>query len=1102
MTQSQTAPRPYYRTPALAPDGRQIAFVYAGDIWLVDAQGGPAERLTAHPSNHSRPRWSPDSQRLAFTSDRTGQGDIYILSPDGEDVQRVTFHDAGGSVECWTPDGAYLFFSSDRDRQSTALYRVAVSGGTPAPWISQPYEQLNSLSVSPDGSQMALNLSRDRWWRRGPNPYGGSEIWLASSGPGANDFRRLSNYVGMNRWPLWADDGQGIYFVSDRDGNENIWYLALEDGSTRPITHFGEGRVLWPAIGDRGRTIVFERDFGLWRLDLASGDAEPITIRVRPDAKTTPVQVWAFQRQLRELALSPDGKKVAFVAHGEVFADFADKETDKECRQGASFRLTNTAARERDIAWMPDSRRLVYVSDRHSDEEVYLYDFTARGETRLTESAERAARPKNGPTPSPDGVWIAYAFGDDEIRLIDTRTREDRPFVRGNFVYGTSLAWSPDSAWLAFVAQDDRLFSNLYLQRVGEDQPHQVTFLSNLSAHRPIWAPNGQFIVFTTGQYRAEAQIARVDLRPQPPLFREEEFEKLFAEKGPGDKETKRPGDKETKGPGDREAERPESLETGEPDDKAPDQEEKPRPAPPDPRLLTPVFAGIERRLRFLTPTQLDARAQCISPDSRDLVFSAVVAGKPNLWAMPLDEPRADQPPRQLTGGPGNKWAAQFAPDGKSFYFLDNGQINLRKYPNGDQSLLQVSGEVTVDFHQEKRQIFDECWRLLRDHFYDPTFRGLNWGAAREQFAPLVAGAQTTDDLHAVLNLMVGELRASHLGAYPTWSNGVSNGYLGLLFDPVEQAATGRLRIAAVVPDSPAVSAGDNQAIGPGDYLLAVDDTAIGPRTNLDLLLQRTVGRRVRLLVGPPRENPDQQPETADPRADDPASLAAQRSRPGTREIAVRPVSAGQYDALRYRQWVQENEAYVHRVSGGRLGYVHIREMNYDCYQQFLSDLDAETHSKEGVVIDVRYNGGGHIATFILDVLTRRSVLLSTFRDRPPADAAHLAGNRVLNKPTVLVANERSGSNTEIFIEGYRRLGLGKVVGRPTAGAVIGTFDMTLLDGTRFRLPRYRYETLEGDTLEGTGRAVDVDVMLPLGETAAGRDPQLDAAVRTLLAEL
>ncbi|MFL5806541.1 MAG: S41 family peptidase [Roseiflexaceae bacterium] len=1123
MNDTQQPARPYFRTPAISPDDTLVAFVHAADIWIVPVAGGVAERLTANPAGHACPRFSPDGAQIAISSGRTGQGDIYTLPLRGGDVRRVTYHDAHSAVEDWSPDGRQIFFSSARDQQSSAIYRVGVAGGTPIPWISQPYERLNSLAVAPDGGRLAFNVSRDHWWRRGPNSYGGSEIWVVGSAPDADDFRKVSDYTGMNRWPCWSPDGQGLYFVSDRDGMENIWFQSLEGGAASKITSFSEGRLLWPAISRDGRTIVFERDFSIWRLDLASGTASPIPISVRPDTKITPVRLYTYTRDLSELELAPDGKKVAFVAHGEVFADFADKETDKEQRQGPALRVTNTPFRESDLDWSPDSRRLIYASDRHGDEEVYLYDFVARAEARLTNSAG----PKAAPRFSPDGKWIAYARGDTEIRLLDTETYADRPFVRASFNFSASFAWSPDSRWIVFIARDERSFSNLYVQRLDTDAPRQITFLSNLEAYRPLWAPNGRFIIFTTGQYRAESQIARVDLAPTPPLFREAEFEKLFEQPAAGSRPPTtdhRPPTTDEKpssassmygGPSvaARVAARAENQEPTDPPtpDEQPAPEAQAEAQTQNSKLKTQnleieiVFEGIERRLRFLTPTQMDADAMCIGLDSRDLIFGAAVAGKYNLWSMPLDEPRADQPPRQLTSAPSRKWAAQFAPDGKSFFFLDNGQIMIRKFPTGDQSQLYVSAEVVVDFNQEKRQVFDEAWRLLRDHFYDPTFRGLDWRTARDQFAPLVAGAQTYGDLLNILNMLVGELRASHLGAAPAGSAPVQDGYIGLLFDRAEQAATGRLRVAAIVPDSPAALAGGAEGIRIGDYLVAVDGAPVEPETSLDRLLQRTVGRRVLLRVASAAE------ELQESVVRGPSSVETSHEQPTTddgprtkdlREVAVRPVSAGHYDDLRYRGWIYANEAYVHKISGGRLGYVHIRRMDYPSYQQFLSDLDAETHSKEGVVVDARFNGGGHTATFILDVLARRSVLLSIFRDRPPADAGHLAGNRVLNKPTVLVINESSFSNTEMFAEGYRRLGLGKVVGRPTGGAVIWTIRYRLLDGTSFSLPRIKVATPEGEDLEGTGRAVDVDIALPVGEPARGKDSQLDAAVKTLLAQI
>jgi C-terminal processing protease CtpA/Prc len=496
--------------------------------------------------------------------------------------------------------------------------------------------------------------------------------------------------------------------------------------------------------------------------------------------------------------------------------------------------------------------------------------------------------------------------------------------------------------------------------------------------------------------------------------------------------------------------------------------DEKPKPKNP----VEITFEGINRRLRLLTPIQIDGRALCISPDSRDLIFRAYVTNKPNLWTLPLDEPRAEQPLRQITASGTFKWAAQFAPDGKSFWFLDGGQIVFRKFPIGDQVAPQFSGEVQIHLEQEKWQIFNECWTNLRDHFYDANFRGLDWHAIREQYRPLIAGCQTNHDLVLLLNLMMGELNTSHLGIGGGGGGGGIDGYIGLFFDRREQHTTGRLVVVEVLPEGPAALAG----ITVGSELLAVEGRAI-TGTSLDALLQRTIGRRVRLRITGPAEQAE-------------------------REVIVRPVTGAQYYALRYHAWVQANEAIVHAASGGQLGYVHIPEMSYDAYQQFLVDLDAETYGKQGVLIDVRYNGGGHTATFFVDVLTRRSVLLKSFRSQTPSDAGHLAGNRVLNRPTVLVTNERSFSNAEMFAEAYRHLAVGKVVGRPTGGAVISTWQPYLLNGLSMGLPRMRVTTLDGEDLEGIGRPVDVDVALPLGDPGRGRDPQLERAVRVLLEQI
>jgi len=1074
---AEVAPRPYFRTPALSPDGQTIAFSYAGDLWFVPLAGGEATLVTSHPAYDDTPRFSPDGTKLAFVSKRTGNGDLYVLSLDGGELRRLTFYDGGNELGDWAPDGQWLYFHSARDQLGYATYKVSVEGGTPIRVMGDPYESHYAVAVSPDGKKLAFNNNGDPWWRHGPNPPGASHIWIVSERCGANDFRRITDHAGRNRWPLWDREGRGLYFVSDRDGQENIWYQRARRGAkAEQITHFTAGRVLRPGISRDGRWIVFERDFGIWRLNLETRAAEPVDVRVRTDQKRTPITHYVCTGDLSEFALSPDAKKVAFGVRGKLFADFADKE---DRPKNSAFPISDTAFREEQVAWSPDSKQVVYVSDREGDHQVYLYDFVKREETRLTDSPG----PKHSPQFSPDGKWIAFAHFPHRISLIQVETKEVRPFVEAQFFFGVPgglpYAWSPDSRWITFAAQDENYFTNLYVQALESGEAQQISFLSNISGWGPLWSPNGKFIVFTTGQYRTESQIARVDLQPLPPTFLEEDFAKLFEEEQEEKKKEEKKEEKhEEAGPSAATAQRHGGAQDEDEEDKDKDEEKK-KKEKEEVEPVEIVLEGIQERLRFLTPPSLNATALRISPDSQTLIYRAAMNGKDTLWSRPLEETKREEPPQQLTSTSGSKWGVWFAADGKKLYYVDGGKIQYRKWPKGEPATLETRAEFDVDFQAEKKQMFQEAWRLLRDHYYDPTFNGLDWERVREQFYPLALGAQTSEDFREILNLMVGELNASHLGAYGGGSS-VHDGYLGVTFDRAEQEA-GRFKIASILPLGPVALAKATakekakEAVKVGDYLLAVNGQSLGSTVNLDELLHRTVGHRITLTVN---SHPDLE---------------------GAREVSIQPQGAGPINHLTYRHWVRENAAYVHRISGGRLGYAHVRSMSYEAFQQFLVDLDAEAHSREGVVVDVRFNGGGHIDSFLLDVLHRRSYLYSSYRGQARTVSTNLAGNRILDKPTIVVINEHSGSNTEMFTEGYRRLGLGKVVGQPTAGAVIWTWGWSLLDGTSFRLPRLQVTTLEGENLEGAARHVDYEVERPLGEAAQGKDSQLDVAVEKLL---
>ena len=1044
---------PYLRSPAISYNGEQIAFVYAGDIWIVSADCGEAKMITSHSGYDDRPRFSPDGSKLAFMSKRTGNGDIYVISLETENVQQLTYHDSVDTLDCWSPDGLWLYFSSGRDVSGNSAYKVSIDGGTPIKIAGDTYESYYNLAVSPDGMFLAFNNNGDPWWRHGPNPFSSSEIWMVRETIGSRDYRRITNSPGRNMWAMWDTNGRGLYFVSDRDGYENIWYQNIHDNSTEQITHFTDGRVLRASISGNGKWIVFERDFRIWKLNVENHEAKTLDINVRADKKGNTITHRTYNGDIGDFALSKDGKKIMFVNRGKIFASSAEKGTEKG---RPAFRISNTTSRDSQIDWSPDGNKAVYVSDRYGEDQVFLYDFKEKKETQLTDSSIPATAPQF----SPDGKWIGYFHGRDEIRLIDAETKEIKPFIKGIFAMGMSapsgFTWSPDSKWIAFMSLDDNYFENLYVQKIDETEAKQITFLSHIGGHSVLWSPDGKYIIFNTAQYRTEWQIARVDLLPVKPEFREDEFDKLFEEE-------KKENDKEKKDDGDKEGEK----------DKKDEKKKEPEPVEID-------FSDIRRRLNFLTPLQLNAHALCISPDSKILIYQAQMTGKPTLWSICFDDDRKDDPPKQLTSSSGGKWGVYFMKDGKKIYYVDGGKVNYLKIADnggkdGDPKALETQAEMDTNREEEKMQMFNEAWRLMRDHFYDPEHHGKDWNSVREQFLPVVRGVQTQDDFHEILCLMVGELNASHLGA-GGGGGGVNDSYLGVDFDWLELERTGRFKVSYIIPESPAVLA--KEPIKIGDYILAIDGVQLSNSDNIWNHLKHKAKKKVILTVN---NKPDME---------------------GSRKVEVSPVNMGVMGNLCYNNWVRENAAYVHEQSDGRLGYVHIREMSYEAYVKLLVDLDTETHSREGVVVDVRYNGGGHIATFILDVLRKRSYLYSVYRDKPPTSATNLAGNRILQKPTILVQNEHSGSNTEMFSEEYRRFGLGKVVGTPTAGAVIWTTNRNLLDGTWFRVPFIKVATVEGQNLEGTARTVDVWVERPLGETAKGKDSQLDVAIEHLLRQI
>jgi tricorn protease len=1060
-------PRPYFTEPSLSPDRKEIAFVSGGDIWTVPATGGIASLLVSHAANEARPIYSPDGRQLAFISSRTGNGDIYLLTLASGDLKRLTFDDGLDQLDGWSRDGRWIYFSStSRDIGGlNDLYRVGVNGGTPLPVSADRYTNEFFCAPSPDGQTLAFSargIASGQWWRKGHSHIDESEIWLLRSFDGNNGtYERVTAAGGAKElWPMWSGDGRTLFYVSDRtdagnkNGAQNIWTTTPGRSDAKRVSTFTDGRVLWPSISYDGREVVFEHNFAIWRLDTASGKASQVAITRRGASAGPAVDRQRLNDQISELQLSPDGKKVAFVVRGEVFAASASD-------GGDAARVSNSAAEEYQIAWAPDSRRLVYVSDRDGVPHLFLYDFTSNSETQLTRDTADDSTPRF----SPDGKSLAFIRGAKELRVMDVGAKTDRVvktavFERPPLGSDRPFVWSPDGKWIAYVPVAENQFKNVSVVAVDGSASGPASYLANVFSNTISWSPDGTYILFDTGQRTESTQIARVDLVPRTPRFREDQFRDLFREEPP-----------RNVSPANRPEPRPAETPAPSPLPSASPVEEK-RPAA---KPVQVVFDDIRRRLSFV-PVGLDVSYETISPDGKWVALVANAANQANIYVYSLDElSREPAVAKQLTSTSGFKNWAQFSPDNKEIFFVENGRIGVVNLEGRSRSL-SVTAEMDVDFSREKMEVFRQGWSYLRDFFYDPDYHGANWEAVRAEYEPLIEGSRTPDEMRRLLQLMVGELNASHLGAgAPPGGNPPTTGRIGLRFDRSEYETSGRLRVTEVIPLSSAAISGNVKA---GDYLLAVDGRAIDQVTNVDETLNYKIGRRVSLTV------------------------ASSADGAGKREVVVRPVNAATERGLMYRQWVERNRQYVAKISNGRLGYAHMFDMSQASLNQLHIDLDAENYAKDGVVVDIRNNSGGFVNVYAIDVFARRGYLTMTLRGTSATPARTVLGQRALNRPTILITNQHSLSDAEDFTEGYRALHLGQVVGEPTAGWIIYTWNQSLIDGTTFRLPRMKITASDGTNMERNPRPVDIEVTRPIGETLTDRDSQLDAAVRELLKQL
>lgn len=1048
-----SAPAPTFAEPSLSPDHGEIAFVSGGDVWSVPSTGGTARLLAAVGGAARRPLFSPDGKRLAFVSTQPGSVGVYVLTLDGGTLRRVTHDDQVPDLSAWSPDGRAIYFSSATHNiaYDSDAYRVGVDGGTPMRVLHEDYVPQTNPVPSPDGAALAfVRNGFPQWWRRGHSHMDETEIVVAH--PSARRFEQVAS-GGKNLWPMWSPDGRTLYFVSDRGGSDELWARGA-DARPRQLTSLHGGRVLWPSISRDGRLIAFERAMKIWTYDVDTGATRQLAIAPRglPDVVTQ--RHVTQSSRFTSLSLSPDGKKVAFVGRGRVFAASASEGGE------AQLVTTNDDAAYDLPVWAPGSRRIAYVVDRGTEQALATFDFPDGPQHVITPAGHH----DDYPHWSPDGKSLAFVRDGRELHLLDVATRADRVVAHGIMdrrPFGDlgNIEFSPAGDWLAYADQDRGGFTNLYVVRTAGGTPRAVTFLPNGNGGPLAWSPDGTRLFIVTSQRTENGAIAQVDLIPRAPRFREDTFRKLF----PEDPTRNELPARTIPTPPPSASPKPALVAT-------------PAPSPAAAAKTTRIdFDDIRERVSFI-PTGLDVTRVVVTTDSKSLVLVANAAGQENLYAFSIDETSTDdQVAKQLTSTAGHKTDVTVTPDGKSAIYLDAGRAFVADLSGRGAKPLGLVAELDVDFAHDKPVVFAQAWSLLDRWYADPSFHGADWNAVRREYEPYALAARTPQEFYRVMSLMIGELNSSHTGIGPAATLGVprfTTGRIAVDWDVDAYERDGRLRVAAVVPLGPAAVAGH---IAAGDVVLAVGGRSVDRTTDVDELFANRIGKRTEVRIAPHGD------------------AAAART------VVVLPVDRATEEQLRYRAWVASRRAYVEKISGGRLGYVHIYDMGQDALAKFYTDLDVQNRAKAGVVVDIRNNTGGFVDPYAVDVLTRREYL--TFKSRfgyDPPERTSL-GERSLGRPSVLVVNEHSLSDAENFTEAYRQLHAGTVVGVPTAGWIIFTSPAGLADGGTVRLPSTRVIAHDGVDMELHPRPVDVRVENPPGAAERGDDPQLDAAVRELL---
>ncbi len=1058
----------------------KVAFSYLGDIWTVNDNGTSPQRLTDNKARDIYPRYSPDGNWIAFSSNRDGNYDVYVVAATGGKPKQLTFHTADDNVAGWSPDGKRILFSSTRGRgvfpSVATLFEVSTQGGLE---LAIDTDWGATASYSPDGKKLAFMRHPASWSRKHYRGSYAGDLWVMDMT--AKSYTKLGDsiYKGNYLWPMYAANGE-IYFVSDRLANEdkiqfggpevmksvnNIWKISEKGGKATQVTFHTDGNLYFPSISADRKTIVYEENFGLWKLDVATGKSSEIRVDLASDSKDNETPLVTVSNAAESFHLSPSNRRLAVAVHGEVFTVAADR--------GEPQRVTESSWRDQDPRWSPNGKWIGFVSDRTGRQELWISDEAGKTQKQLSD----ADCDKMQFVWAPDSKSVLWSGSDHQLRHVDIESGTTQVLARSEAGNIVSAQFSPDGKWISYAKQDRLLRYQLWIKNIATAEEHVLRSDLFQYSNGAKWTPDGKKLVFLGGI--SAPAMASQGFRGSPA--------QLYAFNLT--KQDKAPESRDVNSEAEAQA--------------------LPVDGPPTRRAAASAvnveidFDAMDRRVQKLGTVPGSILSVVVSPDSKNyLVQAADAAGEgPSMYVIKedgtgmqrLNATVADAAGRGRGGAPvvggrgmGGGNEPQWSRDGRNVYALIGGQVYSLAIPSGETRpvalaipvapaprRVEFTVRMVIDRPAERKQVFAEAWRVMKYRFYDPKMHGVNWAAAQDKYSSLLEHVADTEELHNVIMQMIGELNASHTG--------VSGG--GLLpgetapermqtrmpgFSMLPDESSGVYKVEAIQRRGPADK--DYLKIAPGHFVLAINGKLLKTAQNYFELLNVLPGRKLEFLVN---SRPDVN---------------------GAWPVTIDPLTPLAHANLEYSLWVEKHRKLVDGLTNGEVGYLHIRAMDAPSLQKFQEDL-IDLRDKKALIIDQRFNGGGGIDQELLQILNQRKQYQLT-RGRDSIEVARPV--QAFYGSMVVLQNERSASDAEMFPDGFRRLGLGKLVGMPTMGAVIGTGSYTLLDGSQIRTPGSGVYTATGENMENYGVPPDYFVDNGPADFFAGKDRQIEKAIEVL----